>query len=101
MPAAPPGTYDARIRDELGKFKILQECNANGFPCVFVVTEDLPLFTYDQISQRVYRNNLFGNFIAQANLTGDCSGRGAEIRLGSRLVIPKRPLFTPTPDGVE
>jgi hypothetical protein len=99
MPAAPSGTYDARIRDELGEFKILQECNANGFPCVFVVTEDLPLFTYDQISQRVYRNNLFGNFIAQANLASDCSGRGEEIRLGSRLVIPKRPLFTPTPDS--
>jgi hypothetical protein len=97
MPAAPTGSYLPRIRDALGQFHFINACNGNGFPCIFTVTESLPLFSYEQISQVVYRNNIFGWAIAGANLASDCSGRGLSIELGTRLVIPKRPLYTPTP----
>lgn len=97
MPAAPAGTYAARIRDALGQFKFLRECRGEGFPCIFTVSEQLPIFTYEQISQTVYRNNIFGDSIAQANLASDCSGRGVALQLGTRLVIPKRPIYTPEP----
>ncbi len=95
MPAAPSGTYEARIREALGQFKFLPDCAGGSFPCVFTVDEYLPIFSYEQISQSVYRNNIFGSTIAQANLASDCSGRGKILELGTRLVIPKRPLITP------
>jgi hypothetical protein len=97
MPAAPPGVYQPRIRNALGNFVFLDECDRDGFPCIFIVNEQLALFTYEQISQTVYRNNIYGRTIAQANLASDCSGRAVELELGTRLIIPKRPLFPPTP----
>jgi hypothetical protein len=100
MPAAPGGSYAPRIRDALGRFQFLHECSEDGFPCTFTVTQNLPLFTYEQISQVVYHNNVFGSTIAGANLASDCTGRGVRLQLGTRLVIPKRPLYTPIPtDG--
>lgn len=70
-------------------------CDGGGLPCLFTVTEHLPLFTYDQISQEVYRVNTLGEFIAQANLASDCSRNSLPLELNTQIVIPKRPLATP------
>lgn len=99
MPAARYGSYSPRVRDELGEFRLVPECVDDGFPCVFTVTENLPLFTYQQVSQSIYQNNIFGETIADANLASDCSGKGVELVLGKQLVIPKRPLQRSTPSS--
>jgi len=95
LPAAPRGTYRPRYRNPLGEFIFVPACDGGGLPCLFTVTEHLPLFTYDQISQEIYRVNALGDFIAQANLASDCSRNPLPLELNTQIVIPKRPLATP------
>lgn len=95
LPAAPRGTYRPRYRNPMGEFVFVPPCEQGGLPCLFTVTERLPIFTYAQISQEIYRVNTLGENIAQANLASDCSRKPITLELGSQVVIPKRSLPTP------
>jgi len=92
---APKGSFQPRIRNEQGGFEDIPSCDEGGLPCLYIVDESLNLFTYAQLSQLMYQNNIFGENIERANLESDCSGKGVRLRLGVEIVIPKRPALEP------
>lgn len=92
---APKGSFQPKIRNEQGGFEVIPSCDEGGLPCIYVVDESLIFFTYAQLSQLMYQNNIFGENIELVNLESDCTGKGLRLRLGVEIVIPKRPTIEP------
>ena len=92
---APKGSFQPKIRDEQGGFEDLPSCDEGGLPCLYVVDESLIFFTYAQLSQLMYQNNIFGENIELSNLESDCTGKSVQLRLGAEIVIPRRPTVEP------